>query len=148
MCVSVYKKISLKIDPTDSDENDLSDTEESHLDNKAIYNSFKANRAELHPMLADSVQGRYPPDGCPLTPSLFPHVPPYITFATHDAKGPAMPLSIKKTLKWKLTPITPIVIRKVLLNSGFRLLKRKLSFLTSSFCNKMVSRVISNFLFF
>lgn len=36
-----------------------------------------------------------------------------------------MPLAIKKALKWKLTTITPIVIRKVLLNSGFRLLKRK-----------------------
>lgn len=116
----------LKIDPTDSDENDLSDTEGSYLDNKAIYNSFKANRAELHSSLADSVQGRYPIlNGSPLTPSLFPNVPPYITFAAHDAKGPAMPLQIKKALKWKLTAITPIVIRKVLLNSGFRLLKRK-----------------------
>lgn len=75
-------------------------------------------------MLADCVEGQYPKSG-PLTASLFAHVPPYITFFTHEEKGPPMPAAIKKILKWKLTTITPIVIRKVLLNTGFRLLKRK-----------------------
>ncbi|XP_050099630.1 tubulin monoglutamylase TTLL4 isoform X2 [Anopheles aquasalis] len=69
------------------------------------------------------VVGGYAPDG-PLAPSLFPHVPPYLSFATHDEKGPPMPPSIHKVLKWKLTLITPIVVRKVLINSGFRLLKK------------------------
>lgn len=112
-------------DPTDSDENDLTDSEDYSLDNKAIYASFNVSTGtELYPMLADSVQGLASKSG-PLTPSLFAHVPPYITFASHDAKGPQMPLAIKTVLKWKLTTITPIVIRKVLLNSGFRLLKRE-----------------------
>lgn len=75
-------------------------------------------------MLADSVQGQCVNSG-PIAPSLFPNVPPYVTFVTHAGKGPAMPANIKKVLKWKLTTITPIVIRKVVLNSGFRLLKRK-----------------------
>lgn len=75
-------------------------------------------------MLADCIEGRYPNDG-PLTPSLFAHVPPYITFVSHEQKSSPMPAAITKILKWKLTTITPIVIRKVLLNSGFRLLKRK-----------------------
>lgn len=117
--------IKLKIDPTDSDENDLTDTDEITLDNKAIYNSFN-DGSDLFSMLADSVQGHHPKSSGPLTPSLFAHVPPYLTFASHDGKGPQMPLAIKKVLKWKLTTITPIVIRKILLNSGFRLLKRKL----------------------
>ncbi|XP_058451853.1 tubulin monoglutamylase TTLL4 isoform X2 [Malaya genurostris] len=69
------------------------------------------------------VQGGYPPDG-PLAPSLFPNVPPYITFATHEDKGPPMPPGIHKVLKWKMTLITPIIVRKVLINSGFRLLKK------------------------
>ena len=68
--------------------------------------------------------GGYAPAG-PLAPSLFPYVPPYLTFATHEEKGPPMPPAIHKVLKWKLTLITPIVVRKVLLNSGFRLLKSK-----------------------
>lgn len=97
---------------------------EEHLDNKAIYDTFKDGE-ELYPSLADSIQGQYPKSRGPLVSSLFPHVPPYITFASHDEKGPPMPLPIKKILKWKLTTITPIVIRKILLNSGVRLLKRK-----------------------
>ncbi|XP_031617116.1 tubulin polyglutamylase TTLL4-like isoform X2 [Contarinia nasturtii] len=109
-------------EPTDSDENDLTDTEEYVVDNKAIYNSFN-DGTEMYSMLADSVQGRSPKMS-PLTPSLFAHVPPYITFASHEEKGSMMPAAIKKSLKWKLTTITPIVIRKILLNSGFRLLKQ------------------------
>jgi hypothetical protein len=33
------------------------------------------------------------------------------------------PDAIHKQLKWKLTTITPVVVRTVLSNSGFRLLK-------------------------
>lgn len=105
----------------------LSDLEESISDNKALYNSFKGVVCDDNvnfPMLADSVQGRYPKAG-PLTPSLFANVPPYITFANHAEKGPDMPPAIRAVLKWKLTTITPQVIKKVLNNSGFRLLKRK-----------------------
>lgn len=116
-------------DQNDSDDNDFSDTDEANKhDNKAIYNSYngfmtdKTNKR--FSMLADSIQGQSPKTG-PITPSLFPNVPPYLTFVSHDEKGPAMPAAIKKFLKWKLTTITPIVIRKVLLNSGFRLLKRE-----------------------
>lgn len=79
-----------------------------------------------HTMIADCVVGRSPINA-PLTPSLFANVPPYITFVTHEEKGAPMPPAVTKILKWKLTTITPIVIRKVLLNSGFRLLKRKLA---------------------
>lgn len=59
----------------------------------------------------------------PLAPSLFPFVPPYISFATYEDKGPDMPAMIHKILKWKLTTITPLLVRKVLLNTGFRLMK-------------------------
>lgn len=84
-----------------------------------------ANKMAQHIVLADCVEGRSPKNA-PLTPSLFAHVPPYITFVTHEEKRDPMPPAVTKILKWKLTTITPIVIRKVLLNSGFRLLKRKL----------------------
>lgn len=84
-----------------------------------------------HSMLADCVEGRSPKNA-PLTPSLFAHVPPYITFVTHEEKGAPMPVAVTRILKWKLTTITPIVIRKVLLNSGFRLLKRKFTTTHSS----------------
>ncbi|KAJ6649581.1 Tubulin monoglutamylase TTLL4, partial [Pseudolycoriella hygida] len=73
-------------------------------------------------LLTESVKGSRPEHG-PLTASLFPYVPPYITFADHLEKGPTMPAALTKVLKWKLTTITPIVIRKVLANTGFRLLR-------------------------
>ncbi|XP_047034327.1 tubulin monoglutamylase TTLL4-like isoform X9 [Helicoverpa zea] len=59
-----------------------------------------------------------------LRPSLFPRVPPYLKFIGHD-ESPCLkiPLPIQKHLKWKLTAITPIVVKKTLTNSGFRLVK-------------------------
>ena len=65
----------------------------------------------------------------PFAPSLFPFVPPYITFATFEEKGPEIPAIIHKQLKWKLTTITPLLVRKVLLNTGFRLMKSELNYL-------------------
>lgn len=117
------------IEPHDSDDDDFSDVDEAtRNDNKALYNSsngFTIDQSSANSiMLADSVPGQVPKTG-PLAASLFPHVPPYLTFVAHDDKSVVMPPAIKKFLKWKLTTITPIVIRKIILNSGFRLLKRK-----------------------
>uniref|UniRef100_T1GZ91 Uncharacterized protein n=1 Tax=Megaselia scalaris TaxID=36166 RepID=T1GZ91_MEGSC len=58
-----------------------------------------------------------------LTPSLFPLVPPYLTFSNHVDKGPSMPPELQKVLKWKLSPVMPKIVKKVVLNSGFRLIK-------------------------
>lgn len=61
--------------------------------------------------------------GC-LRQSLFPRVPPYLKFVGHDEPpSQRIPLPIQKHLKWKLTTITPIVVKKTLTNSGFRLVK-------------------------
>ncbi|CAB3233718.1 unnamed protein product [Arctia plantaginis] len=59
-----------------------------------------------------------------LRPSLFPRVPPYLKFVGPD-ETPVhkIPLPIQKHLKWKLTTITPIVVKRTLTNSGFRLVK-------------------------
>ncbi|CAH0731991.1 unnamed protein product, partial [Brenthis ino] len=59
-----------------------------------------------------------------LRPSLFPRVPPYLKFVGHDETTPLkIPLAIQKHLKWKVTTITPIVVKKTLTNSGFKLVK-------------------------
>ncbi|XP_013166175.1 PREDICTED: uncharacterized protein LOC106116741 isoform X3 [Papilio xuthus] len=56
--------------------------------------------------------------------SLFPRVPPYLKFASHEETAPLkIPAPIQKHLKWKLTTITPILVKKTLTNSGFRLVK-------------------------
>ncbi|XP_068619528.1 tubulin monoglutamylase TTLL4-like isoform X2 [Battus philenor] len=59
-----------------------------------------------------------------LRQSLFPRVPPYLKFVGHEEMNPVkIPAPIQKHLKWKLTTITPIVVKKTLTNSGFRLVK-------------------------
>nr|XP_026497509.1 tubulin polyglutamylase ttll-4-like isoform X3 [Vanessa tameamea] len=82
-------------------------------------NPFKtlATRKESSPSLPESLTS------C-LRSSLFPRVPPYLKFISHDETIPLkIPTAIQKHLKWKLTTITPIVVKKTLTNSGFRLVK-------------------------
>lgn len=59
----------------------------------------------------------------PLRRSLFPFVPPFIIFNAFDSPGHELPSSLVKHLKWKLSCITPILVKKTVMNSGFRLLK-------------------------
>lgn len=108
----------------------ITDSEDNYQTHLAAYqaraksNSTSPSPSPRGPVTSiGCVLGGCPPEG-PLAPSLFAHVPPYITFSTHEEKGPPMPPAIHKVLKWKMTLITPIVVRKVLLNSGFRLLKK------------------------
>ncbi|XP_014250184.1 tubulin polyglutamylase TTLL4-like isoform X1 [Cimex lectularius] len=58
-----------------------------------------------------------------IRPSLFPHVPPYLRFISHDAKAPTIPKLIQRSLKWKLSTITPLVVRHTVQNSGFKLVR-------------------------
>lgn len=61
----------------------------------------------------------------PLVPSLFPNVAPYIAFSSHIERGPALPPEVQKVLKWRLTSVMPKIVRRVVANSGFRLIKSK-----------------------
>lgn len=58
-----------------------------------------------------------------LAPSIFPNVPPYLNFSSHVEKGPPMPEALHKVLKWKLSPVMPKIVKRVVLNSGFRIIK-------------------------
>ncbi|XP_019872064.1 tubulin monoglutamylase TTLL4 isoform X2 [Aethina tumida] len=66
-------------------------------------------------------------DACrewPVRQSLFPYIPPYISFSAHSAEHPTkFPLG-GRFFKWKLTTITPILVRQTLTNSGFALVKK------------------------
>lgn len=59
-----------------------------------------------------------------LVPSLFPNVAPYIAFSSHLEKGPNPPPALHKILKWRLSPVMPKIVRRVIYNSGFRLIKK------------------------
>jgi hypothetical protein len=59
-----------------------------------------------------------------IRPSYFPFVPPYINFCLHNQRTESLPREIQKHLKWRLSNITPVVVKKTLTNSGYRLLRK------------------------
>ena len=51
--------------------------------------------------------------------SLFPHVPPYVLFRSHDCGTPEkLPKNFNQLLRWKLTANMPRILMKILVNSG------------------------------
>lgn len=101
---------------------DMSDPEDNYETSLSISSSERSLAKPAPTTNTDCVLGGRVLSA-PFSPSLFPFVPPYITFATFEEKGPEIPAIIHKQLKWKLTTITPLLVRKVLLNTGFRLMK-------------------------
>ncbi|KRG03701.1 tubulin polyglutamylase TTLL4 isoform X4 [Drosophila mojavensis] len=59
-----------------------------------------------------------------LVSSLFPYVPPYLSFSSNTKKGPNVPPELHRILKWRVTSIMPKVVRLILANSGMRMLKK------------------------
>lgn len=49
--------------------------------------------------------------------SLFPNVPPYIKFSNRTLRP--LPRSIRRLMRWKDSRITPMVVRRVVKNTGF-----------------------------
>ena len=61
----------------------------------------------------------------PLKRSLFSNVPPSINFVHHnEVPETPLPTELRKNLKWKLSNITPAVVKKVVTNSGYRLMRK------------------------
>lgn len=109
--------------PEDQVDDDITDPEDTYESSLSL--SYSERSLPALTLNTDCVLGGRVP-GAPFSQSLFPFVPPYITFASYEEKGPEMPAVIHKQLKWKLTTITPLLVRKIILNTGFRLMKSKL----------------------
>lgn len=94
---------------------DLSSLQESETDSMQNNNECdKENKKTTSPY--------YRPT-CILSASLFPNVAPYLNFSSHADKGPPIPSQLHKVLKWKLSPVMPKIVKRVVLNSGFRIIK-------------------------
>lgn len=124
----------------DDDMSDPEDNYESSLSISSSEISSLAINAKMSMISTECVLATGRVHQQPVAPSLFPFVPPYITFSTYEDKGPDMPSMIHKILKWKLTTITPLLVRKVLLNTGFRLMKSEFLFSLSfvKYCKLML----------
>lgn len=57
----------------------------------------------------------------PFRRSLFPGVPPTLHFYTEGHQVLPLPPCIRRQLRWKVTTITPLLIRQTVVRSGFRL---------------------------
>ncbi|CAF4620471.1 unnamed protein product, partial [Rotaria magnacalcarata] len=57
-----------------------------------------------------------------LIPSLFTNVPPTVRFCTENQRIEPLPLPLRKMLKWKMSTITPNVVKNAVTRSGFRLI--------------------------
>jgi len=64
-------------------------------------------------------------DSPALRRSLFSHVPPTINFMLHnETSALQLPDEIRKLLKWRLSTITPAIVKRCAANSGFRLMRK------------------------
>lgn len=60
----------------------------------------------------------------PLRRSLFPNIPPTINFVVEGEKVEQLPWEYRKLLKWRMSPITPNIVKHTLARVGFRITKR------------------------
>jgi len=64
-------------------------------------------------------------DSPALRQSLFSHIPPTINFMLHnEMSANQLHTDLRKHLKWKLSTITPAIVKRCASNSGFRLMKK------------------------
>lgn len=59
-----------------------------------------------------------------LTHSLFPNIPPSIYFGTQDEKVELLPWAQRKLLKWKMSTVTPNIVKQAVARSHFRVTKK------------------------
>ncbi|XP_043496287.1 tubulin polyglutamylase TTLL4-like [Polistes fuscatus] len=107
----------------DIDEGDLEESSQYEAESEEIepYLDIDRNLLTLEEINDNDDDKKYK---FPFRRSLFDNVPPYIAFQSFDGKGLPLPYEVRKHLKWQLSTITPFIVRRTLVNSGFRLMKK------------------------
>lgn len=59
-----------------------------------------------------------------LVPSLFPLFPPTLYFSTANEKVELLPAEQRRLLKWKMSPVTPNVVKNIIARSHFKVTKK------------------------
>ncbi|XP_041120721.1 tubulin polyglutamylase TTLL4 isoform X2 [Polyodon spathula] len=102
----------------DDDESDCSSvTEESSASSVVVYRSFMEDSSQV---CSNDSRVLKPA----LVPSLFSTKPPTIYFSTPDEKVELLPLKQRKLLRWKMSSVTPNVVRHTIARSHFKVTKR------------------------
>ncbi|KAL3274675.1 hypothetical protein HHI36_016054 [Cryptolaemus montrouzieri] len=109
-------------------QSDYSDSDESIKETEEDYQVFdiapedSASKDTID--LTDAVAGAGDSILWPIRESLFPNVPPYIAFSAFNLEESRnIPIG-RKFFKWKLSTITPVLVRKVVSNSGFVMVRK------------------------
>ncbi|XP_034940775.1 tubulin polyglutamylase TTLL4-like [Chelonus insularis] len=102
--------------------NDIGNDIEEDIDQD--YEEELPDSSDSMPTVTDSESSDDNNGKLPLRRSLFPNVPPYIVFHSYDSTGHELPAAVTKHLKWELSNITPQLVRRTVVNSGFRLEKK------------------------
>lgn len=126
----VCSSIACNSDLSDSDcsGSEDSDREGNHLDgSESLDDASVASSLRDAPSKVAHLGAGGDSVNWPLRASLFPHIPPYLCFMLHDAASPQRIPMGARYLKWKMSTITPILVRKTLTNSGFRLVRSEFS---------------------
>lgn len=104
-----------------SDSESEEDVDDNELDN--LIDPPSTGSEESGQEVCESNFGSGDDSGWPLRHSLFPNIPPYLRFISHENEIAVKLPAGKKFFKWKLSTITPIIVRKTLTNSGFVLVR-------------------------
>jgi len=99
----------------EDEETDEIITTTSESDEKEVESSAETDTSESIVCQSLPLSGRILSG---VRPSQFPYVPPYINFCQHNEKCECLPPEIKKLMKWRLSTITPTVVKKTVISSG------------------------------
>ncbi|XP_046371170.2 tubulin monoglutamylase TTLL4-like [Haliotis rufescens] len=89
--------------------------------NRPAHVSEERQKTFLRPVTASTSDSQPKPA---LRPSLFPNIPPTINFVSEGEKVEQLPWDIRKLLKWRMSPITPNIVKSALSRIGFRITKK------------------------
>ncbi|XP_064647782.1 tubulin monoglutamylase TTLL4-like isoform X2 [Lineus longissimus] len=92
----------------------------------SIKDGDRPSTATRRPTSAKSFDGELQPA---LSTSLFTNVPPTVNFVPEGDKVEQLPWDIRKLLKWRLSPITPNIVKSTIGRSGFRISKKNYDWL-------------------
>lgn len=108
-----------EIEKSDEAENDLNEKTTGDYEDIEDNDVAEDDECEVELDVYDYIPSDEPRESVPgLRQSLFPYVPPYIQFCRHDQVSDQIPPEVRKKMKWRLSSISPLVVRKTVEASG------------------------------
>ncbi|XP_029386382.1 tubulin monoglutamylase TTLL4 isoform X2 [Echeneis naucrates] len=109
--------------PDDELENACSDDDDSVCSSRASSTaSITFVSSVEEPMSLEAEDDRE--EKSALVPSLFPFIPPTLYFSTAHEKVELLPVEQRRLLKWKISTVTPNVVKHTIVRSHFKVTKK------------------------